>query len=156
MRKNLLLLSILIIILNSCGASYKPSETEVIETVLNDWHQAAAVADEESFFNTFSQDGIYIGTDAGEYWTAGELRQWSEKAFEKDTAWAFTPYDRHIYFSADRKTAWFDELLKTWMGPCRGSGVMLKEGRTWKLAHYHLAVAVPNEKVEEYLELLEK
>jgi hypothetical protein len=37
--------------------------------------------------------------------------------------------DRHIDFSADSKTAWFDEMLDTPnLGPCRGSGVLVLLG----------------------------
>ena len=129
-------------------------EIPIIETILNEWHHAAAVADEDKFFSTFTKDGIYIGTDPTEHWQANELKEWSKKYFERESAWSFEPYDRNIYFSEDGKTVWFDELLKTWMGTCRGSGVMKIENGTWKIAHYHLAIAVPNDKIDGYLELI--
>ena len=31
--------------------------------------------------------------------------------------------ERHIYTSKSGDFIWFDELLDTWMGACRGSGV---------------------------------
>lgn len=149
----ILLISVLI---TSCASIPQAQEKEQIDKVLNEWHHAAAVADEDAFFGAFAEDGIYIGTDATEHWTAKELQEWSVKAFAKESAWDFKPYDRHVFFSKDGNTAWFDELLKTWMGTCRGSGVLEKVDGKWKIAHYHLAVAVPNEKINDYLDLLKE
>jgi ketosteroid isomerase-like protein len=43
------------------------------------------------------------------------------------------------------------------MGPCRGSGVLEKQADgQWKLAHYNLAVLVPNEKIKNYKKLIGK
>ncbi|MDG4946309.1 nuclear transport factor 2 family protein [Weeksellaceae bacterium KMM 9713] len=149
----ILLISVLI---TSCASIPQAQEKEQIDKVLNEWHHAAAVADEDAFFGAFAEDGIYIGTDATEHWTAKELQEWSVKAFAKESAWAFESYNRHIFFSKDGKTAWFDELLNTWMGTCRGSGVLEKVDGDWKIAHYHLAVAVPNQKINDYLDLLKE
>lgn len=81
------------------------------------------------------------------------MKKWSKKAFENESAWSFEHHQRNIFFSNDREIAWFDELLNTWMGTCRGSGVMKKIHGEWKLAHYHLSLTVPNEKMEAYLKL---
>ena len=51
----------------------------------------------------------------------------------------------HIYFDNNGSLAWFDELLKTQMKICRGSGVMTKEPAGWKIQQYILSVTVPNE-----------
>lgn len=147
---------ILSVLISSCTSKKfnQQQQSKIIETTLNQWHNAAATANEDAFFNQFTQNGIYIGTDATEHWKATELRTWAKKAFQRDSAWVFHPYDRHIYFSNDGKTAWFDELLKTWMGTCRGSGVLELEDNEWKIAHYHLSVTVPNEKMEDFLRLM--
>jgi hypothetical protein len=36
---------------------------------------------------------------------------------------------------------------------CRGSGVLRKENGKWKIAHYVLSIAVPNEFVDELVKL---
>ena len=36
---------------------------------------------------------------------------------------------------------------------CRGSGVLQKVDGTWKIAHYVLSIAVPNENVSELIAL---
>lgn len=127
-----------------------------LQAMLNRWHHAAATADEEVFFGMMASDGVYIGTDATERWTRDEMRAWSAEYFDRETAWDFKVRSRQIAFSENGRTAWFDELLDTWMGDCRGSGVLVKTDNDWKITHYHLSIAVPNEKVQGYLKLLEK
>ncbi len=128
----------------------------IINQFLDDWHNAAATADEDVFFGSMTKDGIYIGTDASERWLRDELKDWSSKYFDKESAWTFIPEERHLDFSEDGKTVWFDELLDTWMGKARGSGVLVMTEDGWKIKHYHLAIAVPNEVVNDYLKILEE
>lgn len=130
--------------------------TPTLQKIMDDWHHAAAVADEDVFFNTLAPQGIYIGTDASERWTKQEFKAFAMPYFQRDTAWAFTPLERQFYYSQDGMVAWFNETLDTWMGTCRGSGILEKTAQGWVLQHYHLAIAVPNEKVKGYLELLKK
>ena len=127
-----------------------------INALVDGWHLAAAVADEDTFFGSMTPKGIYIGTDASERWEADEMKVWSKKYFEQESAWAFTAHDRNIKIAADGQTAWFDELLDTWMGDCRGSGIVIKTATGWKIDHYHLSIAVPNDKVDGYLNLIGK
>ena len=55
------------------------------------------------------------------------------------------PQDRHVYFSPDKNVAWFDELLDNkGLGETRGTGVLIKVGRDWKLTQYHLTIPIPN------------
>jgi hypothetical protein len=124
-----------------------------IDLLLNNWHKAAATADEKIFFGSMDSSAIYLGTDKTEYWTKQEFEKWSKKYFDQDKAWDFTPHDRHIYFSKDLQYAWFDELLDTWMGACRGSGVLSKEKGQWKLLHYNLAVTVANDKIKQFVKI---
>lgn len=132
------------------------SADATINVLLDQWHKAAATADEDVFFGSMTADAVYIGTDASERWLRDEMKTWSAPFFELDTAWSFTPYDRHIAYSEDGKLAWFDELLDTWMGVCRASGVVVLTTEGWKIKHYHLSIAVPNEAVNDYLDILKK
>lgn len=136
----------------SDSAKINRAKTE-IDTLMNNWHRAAAIADEKLFFNSMNTGAIYLGTDKTENWTKEQFEEWSKKYFEKETAWNFKPHDRHIYFSHDRKIAWFDELLDTWMGICRGSGVVELTSDGWKINHYNLAVTIDNDKVKEFVKL---
>lgn len=157
--RNSILLALLILSCNqtdisTAEPSFSESESKKeIDTFLDAWHQAAAVADEDVFFGSIEEGGIYLGTDKTERWTKEEFMDWGMKYFERDTAWAFTPFDRVTYFSENGEMAWFEEALDTWMGVCRGSGVLLKNDTSWKLAHYNLAVTIDNDKIDGFIEL---
>lgn len=131
-----------------------PTDREVVAAVLDDWHRAAANADATAYFGAMSHDGIFLGTDASERWSRDSFATWATPFFERGRAWSFRPHDRHISFSDDGRTAWFDELLDTWMGPCRGSGVLSRSAEGWKIRQYNLAALVPNDKMQPYLRLL--
>ncbi|HYD90904.1 MAG TPA: nuclear transport factor 2 family protein, partial [Flavobacterium sp.] len=131
-------------------------EKLIIDSLMNSWHQAAARGDEEAFFGAMTEDGVYIGTDATERWTRDELKSWSARFFERDTAWSFIPVSRNIHIGDDGKTAWLDELLDTWMGTCRSTAILTHEEGRWAIKYYHLSIAVPNEKVDGYLELIKE
>lgn len=130
-----------------------PNLHQSLNNFMDAWHKAAAIADENLFFGSMAADGVYIGTDATEKWKRDEMKKWSKKYFDQDSAWDFTTIDRTFYLSADEETAWFEESLDTWMGVCRGSGVLALTNNGWKIKHYHLAVAVPNDNVDEYLKI---
>lgn len=132
-----------------------PNDRAVLDNLLNAWHQAAATADAEGFFGKIAKDGIYLGTDASERWLRDELRAWAEKAFGREVAWAFQPYDRQVYFTKDGRTAWFEEMLDTpHMGTCRGSGVLSRTPEGWKIRHYDLSLMVPNDKMNAVQKVL--
>jgi hypothetical protein len=141
----------LVLCLLAFSASTAAAQTaaQQVAAVLDDWHQAASVADEARYFGHFAPNGVFMGTDATERWTVTEFRQWAKQPFQRKSAWSFQPRDRHIDFSADLKTAWFDEMLATPnLGPCRGSGVLVSLGGKWKIAQYNLSVPIPNALVD--------
>ena len=131
-------------------------ETKAINTLLNDWHVAAAKGDYNGYFGKIADDGIYIGTDATENWDKKAFEAFSKPYFDKGKAWDFKPLERHIYFSKDGKTAWFDELLDTWMKVCQGSGVLEKQGKEWKIKHYVLSMTVPNDAADAVIPIKAK
>lgn len=126
-----------------------------VNLFLDNWHIAAAKADAENYFGAMSIDGVFLGTDETEYWKREDFRKWAKPHFDAKKTWEFKGYDRHIYYDHP-KTVWFDEKLTTWMGVCRGSGVLTKTKKGWSLRQYNLAILVPNEIVDEYLKLLKK
>lgn len=131
-------------------------DKKTINIFLNDWHSAAAKADYNGYFGKIAADGRYIGTDAAENWDKKAFEAFSKPYFDKGKAWDFKAMERNIYFSKDGKVAWFDELLDTWMGACRGSGVLEKDGKKWKIKHYVLSMTVPNDVIEQVLPLKTK
>lgn len=126
---------------------------EKINQVLDKWHLAAANANSEAFFNAMTEDAHYLGTDASENWTREEMRIWAKPFFDSGKAWDFKKIVRNISIYEDGKLAWFDENLDTWMGTCRGSGVVILTKDGWKIKQYVLSVLIPNDKINAYLEL---
>jgi len=128
-------------------------EKDNIANVLDAWHKAAAEANFDAYFSLMTHDGVFLGTDATENWQNQEFKDFSKPYFDRGKAWSFTAVERNIYLGKDGKFAWFDELLDTQMELCRGSGVLKKTNGEWKIAHYVLSIAVPNENVGDLIKL---
>jgi|SRR5690606_7905463 len=120
-----------------------------VEDLLDQWHLAAAEADFEGYFGSMAENSIYIGTDATENWNREEFKAFSKPYFDRGNAWDFTVLERNTYISESGSLAWFDELLDTHMGLTRGSGVVALEDDTWKIKHYVLSLAIPNDNLEQ-------
>ena len=124
-----------------------------INAVLDNWHKAAAEANYNDYFSLMADDAVFIGTDATENWNKTAFQAYSKPHFDKGKAWSFTALERHIYFDETGKTAWFDELLDTQMKICRGSGVLIKIGKEWKIKHYVLSMTIPNDNSIEVIKV---
>lgn len=123
--------------------------------VIDDWHEAAAKADETRYFDHFATGGVFLGTDGKERWTVPEFRAYAHPHFAKGKAWSFRSSRREITFVGD--TAWFDEDLDTPnLGPARGTGVLVRDDHgAWKIAQYNLSVPIPNERFKDVKALIE-
>jgi hypothetical protein len=128
-----------------------------VSAVLDDWHAAAAAADEARYFGHMTEDSVFMGTDATERWTKAEFRAYAHPHFAKGKAWSFRSVRRAVSFSADGRVAWFDEDLATPnLGPSRGSGVLVHDGKAWRIAQYNLSVPIPNEVFDEVKKIVER
>lgn len=123
----------------------RPAPEAAIAAVLDDFHLAAAQADEARYFGHMDEGAVFLGTDATERWTKAQFQAYAHPYFAKGKAWSFHATRRAITVSADGRTAWFDEDLATAnLGPCRGSGVLALKDGAWKIVQYNLAFTVPN------------
>ncbi len=128
------------------------AQKEKIDQTLNQWHQAAAQANFDAYFNIMAPKAIFIGTDATENWTKKEFEKYAKPHFDKGKAWNFEAIQRNIFISKNGKMAWFDELLNTQnMKICRGSGVLIKQKGQWKISQYVLSMTIPNEVSKEVI-----
>ncbi len=123
-------------------------EQKAIVAMLDSFNTAAANADYTTYFNFYTDDAIFTGTDATERWDKKAFMAWAKPIFDKGSAWNFTSIERHIYFDKTGDLAWFDELLNTQMKICRGSGVLVKKGDAWKVQQYILSTTIPNELID--------
>ncbi|MEJ6792100.1 MAG: nuclear transport factor 2 family protein [Lacinutrix sp.] len=139
------------------NSQFKPIPTKDIKksinTTLDSWHKAAAEANFDNYFNLMTKDGVFIGTDPTENWQNEAFKTFSKPYFDNGQAWSFKALERNIYIYEDQKIAWFDELLDTQMKLCRGSGVLKFENNQWKVAHYVLSIAIPNDNVSEVVKI---
>lgn len=138
------------ILITGCAVKNKFPDHDVNRTI-DDWHMAAAMADYDYYFNLMTSDAVFIGTDATENWQRRDFEKFAKPYFDKGKAWSFTSLERNVYNS--NGIIYFDELLDTQMGICRGSGILKLEDGVYKIAHYVLSIAVPNENVSSLTDL---
>jgi hypothetical protein len=125
-------------------AAQSPAE-RAVAAVLDDWHLAAAQADEVRYFGHLDEQSVFLGTDASERWEKGAFQAWAHPIFQRGKAWSFKATRRAITLSKEGRTAWFDEDLDTPnLGPCRGSGVLSLTAGRWRIRQYNLSMPIPN------------
>ncbi len=152
--KTYVLWLVLITILLSCTSPEKPSSPDAF---LDQWHRDAATGQFENYFAAFESDAsIFMGTDATERWTIAEFKPWAKPYFEDGMAWDFTPFNRHLFYAEKGNMLWFDEELETPnLGVCRGTGVMEWKNGRWRIHHYNLAIAIPNDLLPTLVPMLD-
>ena len=133
----------------STAGNSEENQKKAISEMLQQWHAAAGDANFDAYFGYIAPDGIFIGTDPTENWVKPEFEKWAKPYFDAGKAWNFKTLKRNVFLSEEGKLAWFDELLETQMGICRGSGVVRKIDGEWKIQHYVLSISIPNEDVDE-------
>jgi len=122
-----------------------PPPEVAVGRVLDDFHLAAAQADEARYFGHLAGNAVFLGTDGTERWEKEAFRAFAHPHFAQGKGWTFTPRDRHVTFSTAGGVAWFDEALDSaTYGPCRGTGVLERIGETWKITQYNLSIPIPN------------
>lgn len=132
----------------ACCTPATDEDRVAIASLLDSLNTAAAAADYNAYFGFYSDDAVFIGTDATENWNKQEFMEWSKPYFDKGKAWSFKSIERNIYFHNTGDLAWFDELLDTQMKICRGSGVVVKNDGVWKIQQYVLSMTIPNSLVD--------
>jgi hypothetical protein len=120
-----LFISAIFIILQSCGDGEKqvnPNDETILDAnrkqiaaLLDSLNQAAADADYDLYFSFYSDDAVFIGTDATERWDKQSFMTWAKPFFDRKTTWNFHCLKRNIEFGQSIDIAWFDELLNTQM-----------------------------------------
>ena len=158
--KNIIVLLLIVLISVSCQNESKQISNLELDSIkketnkiVNSWHKAAAEANFEGYFGLMDSVSVFIGTDASENWNKNKFQAFSKPYFDKGKAWDFETLERNIYVNSSGEFVWFDELLKTWMGTCRGSGVLEKIENSWKIKHYVLSMTIPNDNSNEVVKI---
>lgn len=124
------------------------SDAAAVSSVLDAFHAAAARADGQAYFDLFTPDAVFIGTDASERWGVEAFKASAAPLFAKGKGWVYHPRSRHVTIAPVpcRCVAWFDELLDSdSYGTSRGTGVLVKAKGRWKVAQYALTFPIPND-----------
>ena len=116
---------------------------EDLDVLLNGLHLDAHRGNFESYFDRYSTDAVFLGTDKTERWTIEEFKAYAKPVFSDGHGWTYEVIERN--WEGDGITRWFDEiLLNEKLGHCRGTGVVELINGEWKISHYALTMLVPN------------
>ena len=151
-RRSLLAAAALLTSLAGCASAPSSNATRAdIDRVLDALHERASKAEGEAYFELYTPDAVFLGTDATERWTLEEFKAYASPHFGAGNGWTYTVTERHVSFNTTRTAAWFDERLENAkLGECRGTGVLtLGSDAVWRIEQYNLTVPVPNELVVE-------
>ena len=114
-----------------------------IDALLDGLHEDAHKGNFEAYFDRYSSDAVFLGTDKTERWTIQEFKSYAKPAFADGHGWTYKVIERNWEGNGD--TRWFDEILyNEKLGHCRGTGVVKLINNEWKIAHYALTMLVPN------------
>lgn len=123
-------------------------ERTAVDAVLTDLHTLASAGDFERYFQLFTEDAVFMGTDATERWSVDDFRGYAAAS----DGWTYQMTERHIFLDDDADTAWFDERLENAnYGETRGTGVLVRTPDGWKIAQYNLTIPIPNELAREFV-----
>ena len=119
------------------------NEQRDIDELLDGLHQDAHEGKFDSYFDRYSPNAIFLGTDKTERWTVQEFKSYAQPAFADGHGWTYKVVERN--WEGEGDTRWFDEILfNEKLGHCRGTGVVQLINDEWKIAHYALTMLVPN------------
>ena len=119
------------------------SEQHEIDALLDGLHQDAHEGNYETYFERYSPNAIFLGTDKAERWNIEEFKVYAEPAFADGHGWTYEVIERNLEGAGN--TRWFDEILfNEKLGHCRGTGVVKLINNEWKIVHYALTMLVPN------------
>lgn len=125
-----------------------------VNTFMDEWHRDVANTRLDAFFNKMAPDAYYLGTQYDEHWNKKEFYTFCKPYFDRGKAWDFKPVSRNVYYTSDSSDVYFDEVLETWMGLCRGSGIIDASGDSLLIRQYVLSVSISNQLVKDFVELV--
>ena len=134
----------------SADATVRAGLEAEVAAFLDAWHDAAARADADAYFERIAPTGVFLGTDPDERWDRTQFRAAYGGHFARGKAWTFRAFARHVTIADDGRSAWFDERLRSESyGELRGTGVVTRapdEGRgAWRVVVYDLTIPIPND-----------
>lgn len=125
--------------------SPRDSNRAAIEQLLDGLHRAAAESDAQDYFARYTEEAVFLGTDASERWSIAEFKAYAAKPFAEGRGWRYDVVSRHLVPTGNPEIYGFDEVLSNEkLGLCRGSGLVVFDGARWRVAQYVLSMLIPN------------
>ena len=139
----------------SLTASADDTASVAIGAVIDDFHDAAAHGDNARYLGHMTDDAVFMGTDEWERWPKQpDFIDYVGGRFKDGSGWTYQSVERKIRLADTENIAWFDEVIfSETSGRFRGTGVVVLESGTWKIAHYAMSFLVFNENWQEVIEL---
>jgi hypothetical protein len=142
----------------AAAASYAQEQDPMVASanrVLDDFHDAAAKGDKSRYLGQLTDDAVFLGTDERERWAKiPDFTAYVDSRFGNGRGWAYRSVDRHVQLDDTKTVAWFDEVVFSQTnGRFRGTGVLVREGSKWKIAHYALSFLIDNDDWDAVIEL---
>ena len=130
-------------------------EEAAIGAVLDDFHDAAAHGDKARYLGHMTDDAVFMGTDEWERWPKHpDFVDYVDGRFKDGSGWRYRSVERELSVADSGDVAWFDEVVYSETnGRFRGTGVLVKQDGTWKIAHYAMSFLVFNENWQDVVEL---
>ncbi|QDU65943.1 nuclear transport factor 2 family protein [Engelhardtia mirabilis] len=128
------------------------ADLAAIGAVLDDFHAAAAAADFERYFGHLAPGALFVGTDAAEVWTVEEFQAYAKPHFDAGRGWTYAAQNRHVDPIGGDGAAFYEDLVSAKYGHLRGSGALVRIDGEWRIVHYVMSFAVPNELAPELVE----
>jgi len=133
-------------------AQNRSEAVQEVEAHLDNLHELASTGDFDAYFALYTDDAIFMGTDATERWTIADFKEYARPAFADGHGWTYYMTSRNVFLSEDGDTAWFDEMLENEnLGLTRGTGVLVRQGGAWRIVQYNLTIPVPNQLAREFV-----
>jgi ketosteroid isomerase-like protein len=143
------------------SAAQAPTKAAVREAVsevgavIDDWHLAAAQSDEARYLTHLTPQAVFIGFDEKERWPGDDFRKWIHSVFVNHAIWTFKASQRNISLSENGDVAWFDELIDmSGSATGRGTGVLVRDGKTWLITQYSLSLPIPRQVLGEVISVI--
>jgi hypothetical protein len=129
-----------------------------VHALLDELHRAAASGDSLRYLALFADNAVFMGTAPDEYFNLEQFSAYVSSRFEGGQGWSYLPSNRNIRLAKDGNTAWFEELVTSQANGIdfRGTGIVIREGKQWRVAQYNFSLPFSNEVWPDVIRLVQE
>jgi len=152
-KLNLLLIAIILISFGACTPKVDiEAEKSSIATLLDNLHNASEARDVDAYLSFFDDEGIFCGTDPGEFWGKEALNESVIKMFADLSINTVFPVDlREIRLAEDGITAIaYEQYITTYISeniPIRSIYHFVKTDENWLIDFFSISLTPYNEDI---------